>query len=66
MSNAARYAARRAAGEDPAPNSETVQPPTPLNAENKAAYVETAIQQAIRRGEFDDLPGAGKPLEGLG
>lgn len=31
----------------------------------RAAMVETAIQQAIRRGEFDDLPGAGKPLEGL-
>lgn len=35
-------------------------------ASDRAAYVETAIQQAIRRGEFDDLPGAGKPLEGLG
>jgi hypothetical protein len=32
-------------------------------AADRAAYVETAIQQAIRRGEFDDLPGAGKPLE---
>ncbi|WP_438354255.1 DUF1992 domain-containing protein [Microbacterium sp. CJ88] len=32
----------------------------------RAAYVETAIQQAIRRGEFDDLPGAGKPIPGLG
>jgi len=36
------------------------------NAHERALYVETAIQQAIRRGEFDDLPGAGKPLEGLG
>lgn len=35
-------------------------------AADRAAYVETAIQQAIRRGEFDNLPGAGKPLEGLG
>ncbi|MHA7984582.1 DnaJ family domain-containing protein [Rathayibacter sp. CAU 1779] len=32
----------------------------------RAAMVEVAIQQAIRRGEFDDLPGAGKPLPGLG
>lgn len=32
----------------------------------RAAMVETAIQQAIRRGDFDDLPGAGKPLPGLG
>ena len=37
--------------------------PTP---HDRALYVETAIQQAIRRGEFDDLPGAGKPLDGLG
>jgi hypothetical protein len=35
-------------------------------AEERAAVVEQAIQQAIRRGEFDDLPGAGKPIEGLG
>lgn len=34
--------------------------------EERAALIESAIQQAIRRGEFDDLPGAGKPLEGLG
>lgn len=40
--------------------------PATLNAQNKAEYVETAIQIAIRRGEFDDLPGAGKPIEGLG
>ena len=35
-------------------------------AHERALYVETVIQQAIRRGEFDDLPGAGKPLPGLG
>lgn len=35
-------------------------------AVDRAAFIETAIQVAIRRGEFDDLPGAGKPLEGLG
>ncbi|MEE2815442.1 MAG: DUF1992 domain-containing protein, partial [Actinomycetota bacterium] len=40
--------------------------PMVLNAQNKAEFVETAIQLAIRRGEFDNLPGAGKPLEGLG
>lgn len=33
--------------------------------EARAAYVETVIQQAIRRGDFDDLPGAGKPLANL-
>lgn len=35
-------------------------------AVDQAAYIETAIQIAIRQGAFDDLPGAGKPLEGLG
>ncbi|AOX46441.1 DUF1992 domain-containing protein [Microbacterium sp. BH-3-3-3] len=35
-------------------------------AAERVAFVETAIQQAIRRGEFDDLPGAGKPLPDLG
>lgn len=35
-------------------------------AVDRAAFIETAIQLAIRRGDFDDLPGAGKPLEGLG
>ncbi|MBM7817878.1 hypothetical protein JOE63_000355 [Cellulosimicrobium cellulans] len=28
-------------------------------------YVDTVIDQAIRRGEFDDLPLAGKPIPGL-
>jgi hypothetical protein len=36
------------------------------SAADRAAVVETAIQQAIRRGDFDDLPGAGKPIPGLG
>ncbi|WP_231917803.1 DnaJ family domain-containing protein [Microbacterium pygmaeum] len=36
-----------------------------FTAAERAAIVESAIQQAIRRGEFDDLPGAGKPIPGL-
>lgn len=67
MNNAARYRAQRQAGEDPTSEAEEEQTASmTLNAENKAAFIETAIQLAIRRGEFDDLPGAGKPLEGLG
>lgn len=54
-------AAERASAE-PEPEAEVSTIPT---AADRAAYVETAIQQAIRRGEFDDLPGAGKPLPGL-
>ena len=48
----------------PAPVTEPADSPAPTAAD-RAAYVETAIQQAIRRGEFDNLPGAGKPLPGL-
>jgi hypothetical protein len=33
--------------------------------EQRAQIVEITIQQAMRRGDFDDLPGAGKPLRGL-
>jgi hypothetical protein len=29
-------------------------------------YVDLAITQAMERGDFDDLPGAGKPIKGLG
>lgn len=29
-------------------------------------WVELQVQAAMARGEFDDLPGAGKPIEGLG
>ena len=32
---------------------------------DRAMFVESVIQQAIRRGDFDNLPGAGKPLTGL-
>lgn len=65
MSNAARYRARRYAG--PGTEAEPEKDaPMVLNAQNKAEFVETAIELAIRRGEFDNLPGAGKPLEGLG
>jgi len=41
------------------------QPARAYSAADRAAVVETAIQQAIRRGDFDDLPGAGKPIPGL-
>jgi hypothetical protein len=29
-------------------------------------YVDLAIKRAMERGDFDDLPGAGKPIKGLG
>lgn len=63
---AARYRARqrnRSAGEE---DAEEKAEPGIAAATDRAAFIETAIQVAIRRGDFDDLPGAGKPLEGLG
>lgn len=52
-----------------APNDASAEPvpaaSTNPTAADRAAFVEMAIQQAIRRGEFDNLPGAGKPLPGL-
>ncbi len=32
----------------------------------KNQWVDLQIQQAMQRGEFDNLPGAGKPIQGLG
>ena len=29
-------------------------------------WVDLQVRQAMERGDFDDLPGAGKPIEGLG
>jgi hypothetical protein len=34
--------------------------------DERVHFVEISIQQAMRRGDFDDLPGAGKPIRDLG
>ncbi|HWJ11198.1 MAG TPA: DUF1992 domain-containing protein [Nocardioides sp.] len=34
--------------------------------EQQHTWVDLQVRQAMERGEFDDLPGAGKPIEGLG
>lgn len=54
-----------ARGEEPDDADMAAEPARPSTQAERSAYVENAIQQAIRRGEFDNLPGAGKPLEGL-
>ncbi|MCF2571072.1 J-domain-containing protein [Brevibacterium sp. UCMA 11754] len=42
------------------------QPPRRIGSlEDRNAIVESALDKAIRRGDFDDLPGLGKPLSGL-
>lgn len=66
---AARYLASKQngeSGEDTDGDEESGTSPGFAAAVDRAAFIETAIQVAIRRGDFDDLPGAGKPLEGLG
>lgn len=34
--------------------------------EQQHTWVDLQIRQAMERGDFDDLPGAGKPIKGLG
>jgi len=34
--------------------------------EHQAHWVDLQIRQAMERGDFDNLPGAGKPIQGLG
>ncbi|QDE36170.1 DUF1992 domain-containing protein [Microbacterium foliorum] len=63
---AARYRARQRSGGEGEDDAESGTAPGIAAATDRAAFIETAIQVAIRRGDFDDLPGAGKPLEGLG
>ena len=51
--------------EQPKPAASTGPARSGPTMHERAQMVETAIEQAIRRGEFDDLPGSGKPLTGL-
>jgi hypothetical protein len=64
--NVARYLVDRLSPESAVEDEE---PDTALSGQQsmdaRAQYVEIALQQAMRRGDFDDLPGAGKPLTGL-
>jgi len=64
---ATRYRLEREArerGEDP--DAEAEASTRSFTNEERAAIVDKSIEQAIRRGEFNDLPGAGKPIPGLG
>ncbi|RFA19085.1 DUF1992 domain-containing protein [Subtercola boreus] len=69
--NVARYRVDGSlpAGEQGAESAEAADDDTALagqrSMEARAQFVEISIQQAMRRGEFDNLPGAGKPLRNL-
>ena len=62
---ASRYAVDRAATPAEQADDEPVDRGQPT-LDQRAQIVEIAIQQAMRRGDFDDLPGAGRPLADLG
>jgi hypothetical protein len=68
--NVARYEIdrlAREAGEEVGPDGATEKDSAGQSMmEARAQYVEITVQQAIRRGDFDNLPGAGKPIENLG
>lgn len=66
--NVARYQVNKLAREDGAPEDESADEADnagQTTMEQRAQFVEIAIQQAQRRGEFENLPGAGKPLANL-
>lgn len=71
--NAARYQVGRLTDEtsEAADPGRSREPEDPVGAagqsmmDQRAQFVETTIEQAIRRGEFDNLPGSGKPLANL-
>lgn len=51
---------------DPEATEPEEQPARPrMTPQNIETWVDQAIKQAQRRGDFDDLPGAGKPLKDL-
>ena len=45
------------------PPKERRQPDRPRNEEERQALVEQRIQEAMKNGAFDNLPGKGKPLD---
>lgn len=54
---------RKLAAEAEAPDEPAPRPGQRF--QNQGLWVDLQIRAAIERGEFDDLPGAGKPLEGI-
>lgn len=68
---AARYRLQRLPAPDDGPDERPEQRDDDVHdagqptMDQRAQIVEIAIQQAQRRGDFDGLPGAGKPLTGL-
>jgi len=64
--DAARYRVERDAAPDREAEEAPEQAPAAGRMENRHLWVDVVIDQAIARGEFDDLPLAGKPIPGIG
>jgi hypothetical protein len=45
--------------------NEEKKPPGSMSTEERSRYVDVVVDQAMRRGEFDNLPLQGKPIPGL-
>lgn len=75
MSQVSSAADDERGGEQPAPrapdrgrerDARTGQASAALRVQQQARWVELQLQRAMERGDFDDLPGHGKPLRDLG
>ena len=50
----------------PARDARTGRSAAAARIEQQQTWVDLQVRQAMARGDFDNLPGAGKPIEGLG
>jgi hypothetical protein len=57
--------AQSPAGDAPDEADEDKKSPGSMSPEERARYVDVVVDQAMRRGEFDNLPLHGKPIPGL-
>ncbi|WP_456825890.1 DnaJ family domain-containing protein [Cellulomonas sp. P5_E12] len=64
--DAARYRVDRDAAGDGEPQQADGPPQAAGRMANRHLWVDVVVDQAIARGEFDDLPLAGKPIPGIG
>ena len=51
---------------DPERDGRTGKSAAAARVQNQARWVDLQIEQAMQRGDFDDLPGFGKPIPGIG
>lgn len=60
----ARLEAEAAGADEPVDEEQSARERAQRNV-HRGAWIEVQLQQAMRAGEFDDLPGAGKPIPGI-